>query len=336
MSRQHIPLCRYNYSVPQGSIIGPQAFIMYTHPVGDIIRNHDVEFHSYADDIQLFCEFNPKIPGDRERALGEISSCVSEIHSWMSNNMLQLNQEKTEFLVMATPYVISKLPDIKLQLGNVLVRGSANVKNLGVYFDPLMQMSTQIGAICKSVNFHIRNLWRIRKFITQEACHHAVRALVLSRIDYANSLLYGAKQMDLNRLQRLQNKAARLVFACGRDQSSSYLLCKLHWLPVKDRIQYKILLYVFKCVNDLAPSYLTNVLKLYNSHDDMNEGSRRRLRSSADATRLVVPRSKRKAGDNSFHVCGPRLWNQLPVSIREALSVCTFKRLLKNNLFTKY
>ena len=89
MSQQHI----LNYSVPQGSIVGPQGFIMYTHPVGDIIRAHNICFHTYADDTQLFCDFNPKIPGDCERALGVLTSCVSEINTWMCQNMLQLNQE---------------------------------------------------------------------------------------------------------------------------------------------------------------------------------------------------------------------------------------------------
>ena len=331
MSLQHV----LNYSVPQGSIVGPQGFIMYTHPVGDIIRAHNICFHTYADDTQLFCDFNPKIQGDCERALGVLTFCVSEINTWMCQNMLQLNQEKTEFIVIATPRTLSNLPEIHLKLGGVSIRASTTVKNLGVIIDASMNMSGQISAICKSVNFHIRNLWRIRKFITREACHHAVRALVLSRIDYANSLLYGAKQIDLQRLQRLQNKAARLVFACGRDQSSSHLLCTLHWLPVEDRIKYKILLYVYKSLNNQAPKYLAEILKLYNASNS-TEGSRRRLRSSSDATRLAIPRSKRQAGDNSFHVCGPRLWNGLPVSIREAPSVTVFKRQLKTHLFPKY
>ena len=221
-----------------------------------------------------------------------------------------------------------------MELGNITVHTSSSVKNLGVIFDSTMSMSDQVSGLCKSVNFHIRNLWRVRRFITQEACHHAVRSLVLSRIDYANSLLFGAKEVDLKRIQRLQNKAARLVFACGRDQSSSQLLCTLHWLPVKDRIKYKVLLYIYKCLHDLAPSYLTNALVLYNVSDG-NDDSRRRLRSSSDVTRLVVPRSRRKTGDKAFHVVGPYLWNQLPVDIRETESVHIFKRHLKTHLFPK-
>ena len=153
-----------------------------------------------------------------------------------------------------------------------------------------MNMSGQISAICKSVNFHIRNLWRIRKFITREACHHAVRSLVLSRIDYANSCFTDPRKLisNIQWLQRLQNKAARSVLACGRDQSSSHLLCTLLWLQVEDRIKYKNLLYVYKSLDNQAPKYLTDILKLYNASKS-TEDSRRRLRSSSDATRLFLP-----------------------------------------------
>ena len=85
----------------------------------------------------------------------------------------------------------------------------------------------------------MRNLWRIRCFITQDACHHAVRALVLYHIDYANSLLFGAREIDLKCLQHLQNKAAQLVFACGRHKCSVELLNSLHWLQVKDHICFE-------------------------------------------------------------------------------------------------
>ena len=117
-------------------------------------------------------------------------------------------------------------------------------------------MPCHISNLCRILNFHLRNLWRIRRFLSQEACHHVVRALILSRIDYANSLLYGARERDLKRLQRLQNKAARLVYACGRDKCSAELLSALHWLPVKERLNFKTMLNVYNCISGKDPAYL--------------------------------------------------------------------------------
>ena len=157
----------------------------------------------------------------------------------MVRNKLQLNQDKPEFFVVASPRVLNLVPNIRLNIDGTIIKPSISVRNLGVTFDSSMNMSILISNLCKTVNFHICNLWRIRRFITQDVCHHAVRALVLARIDYANSLLFGACKADIKRLQRLQNKSARLVFACGRDRCFVELLNTLHWLQVKDRICFQ-------------------------------------------------------------------------------------------------
>ncbi|XP_033641648.1 uncharacterized protein LOC117301730 [Asterias rubens] len=139
-------------------------------------------------------------------------------------NTLRLNQDKTEFFLIAKRNVSAALPDLHLSVGALSIRRSTSIKNLGVTIDESLTMTSQVNTICKSVNFHIRNLWRIRRFITIDACHQVVRGLVLSRLDYANCLLNGAREADLTRPQRLQNKAARLVMACGRDVPSIDLL----------------------------------------------------------------------------------------------------------------
>ena len=140
-----------------------------------------------------------------------LSSCIDVINEWMIQNTLRLNQDKTEFFLIANRNVSAALSDISLKLGELSIQRSTLIKNLGVTFDDSLTMYCQINTICKSVNFHIRNIWRIRRFITTEACHHIVRGLVLSRLDYANSLLFGAREADLTRLQRLQNKAAVVI-----------------------------------------------------------------------------------------------------------------------------
>lgn len=267
------------------------GFTLYTTPVGDIIRDHGIMFHMYADDIQLYINFNPKIQGDCQLAITRLTSCISKISDWMTVNTLQLNQTKTEFIVFASNHVLPSLANLELRLGDVSIYPSAAVKNLGVILDSPLNMSDHVSSLCRSINFHIRNLWRIRRFITRAACHNAVRGQVLSRLDYANSLFLGARaiDLDLKRPQRLQNKAARLVLSCGRDQPSANLLQELHWLPVNERIQYKIMLYIYKCLHGEAPLYLDERISLQSSNDPL--GARRRLRSHSDFTRMSTLRS---------------------------------------------
>ena len=136
------------------------------------------------------------------------------------------------------------------------------------------------------------------------------------------SLLFGSKKKDLVRLQRLQNRAARIIFQVSRRHHTSPLLKSLHWLPIERRIQFKILLHVFKTLNDLSPVYLTDCITIY-------VPPREGLRSNSDSLTLIIPRSKRATGDGSFSVSGPSLWNQLPHAIR-SLKLHDFKKTSKN------
>ena len=207
---------------------------------------------------------------------------------------------------------------------------SENIRNLGVIFDSQMTMADQISAISRSVTFHIRNISRIRRYLDFETCNHIVRSLVLSRLDYGNALLAGSNAKDIARLQRLQNWAAKLIFCKSRRDHASPLLHQLHWLPVNQRIYFKILLYVYKCLNGLGPAYLTSCLSLYSP-------AREGLRSASDFTRLVVHhihnRTVKSAINRTFYLAAPGLWNALPQSIRCARTVSIFKKGLKSHLF---
>ena len=147
---------------------------MYTTPVGDIIRESGISFHSYADDIQLYVEFNPKVIAEREGALAKLTSCITKINGWMVANKLQLNQDKTEFILFANKRALPGLVDIELRLDSITIYPKSSVKDLGVILDASLSMSSHINSVCSAGNYHIRNLWRIRRFISQDACHNAV------------------------------------------------------------------------------------------------------------------------------------------------------------------
>ena len=186
-------------------------------------------------------------------------------------------------------------------------------------------MKDHVTNICKNTNFHLCHIGRIRKYLTRSSAKAIVHALITSRLDNNNSLLYGLLDCEIKRLQRVQNNAARIVTRSKRREHITPVLRSLHWLPISSRIVFKILLLTFKAINGHAPSYLTDLLVPYHPA--------RQLRSSNSGS-LTVPKTKLVTyGDRSFSKGASILWNSLPQSIRASPTVSTFKSHLKTHLF---
>ena len=318
------------YGLPQGSIVGPSAFNIYTIPIGRIIRKFQLSFHTYADDIQLYTSFDPHDQSSITSALNQLSSCITAIKSWMTLNMLKLNDEKTEFTVITSPHLSRLLPPISLSLGGQMIHPSAKVRNLGVIFDSHMSMSQHIQSLCTSLNFQLRNISQLRRFMDFDTSNHVIRALILSRLDYGNGLLLGVNKTDIQRLQRVQNWAARLVHRAAKHEHTSPLLHSLHWLPVHKRITFKVLCLVYKCLHRTVPCYLSSCVSAYIP-------PRPNLRSANDTTRLSVPNTThilKTVERKSFELTSPSMWNSLPPVIRESPTLQSFKKHLKSFLYS--
>ena len=159
-----------------------------------------------------------------------------KLKRWMTANKMKLNDQKTEFFIAAHQQDQGHLSGLTLQLDDDnKFSASSNVRNLGVVFDTNMPMSDQVSAICRTANFHLSNLWRIRRFIDKDTCANAVSALIISCLDYCKSILHEISKYGINGLQRLQNKAAKLVFASGRRAHVTPILKDLHWFRMEER-----------------------------------------------------------------------------------------------------
>ena len=191
-------------------------------------------------------------------------------------------------------------------------------------FDSHLTMRENISRMCSTSYFQLRSIAAIRDSLSQEATIHLVHAFVTSRIDYCNSLLFGLPEYAIKRLQCVQNVAARMVVRKSKRDSATCILKQLHWLPVKQRIEFKILLITFKALKGVAPSYLQCLLQQY--------VPTRSLRSES-ANLLIVPKTHRKIGTQTFMYAAPTLWNQLPPHLRMMNSLSTFKSALKTHLF---
>lgn len=153
-----------------------------------------------------------------------------------------------------------------------------------------------------------------------------IHAFVFSRLDYCNSSYTGVSHASLRRLQAAQNAAARLLTGTRKYDHISPVLASLGWLTIRDRVDFKMLVYAYKCLNGLAPSYLSELLEVHKPS--------RSLRSAEKGIVLSVPRTKYKQrGDRAFAVVAPKLWNTLPLYIRSAPTIGSFKSLLKIHLF---
>jgi len=201
----------------------------------------------------------------------------------------------------------------------------SNVRDLGIFLDSQLSISDQVTSLCRAGYYQLRQLRTITQSLTPDAATTLVHSFISGRLDYCNSLLYGIADHHMKRLQSVQNAAARLVTCTRRSEHITLVLQSLHWLPVHQRVAYKMAMLVHKCLNGRAPAYLA---------DDLCWAGRRRPGSrSADRCVLDVPRVCSSFGDRTFAVAGPRVWNDLPQSLRDpSLSESVFGKRLKTYL----
>ena len=199
-----------------------------------------------------------------------------------------------------------------------------NFTILGVTLDSTLALTKHVKQTVRASYFHLRALRHIRHVLTDENAKTIGAALIHSKLDYSNAILYGTSQENISSLQRVQNSLARIISNPSRPMPSAMLLSSLHWLPVKSRINYKIACLTHTALHDHQPTYLAQLLQPYNPP--------RSLRSS-DQHLLTVPRTHFRISDRSFDVAAPKIWNSLPFNLRTLTSSSAFRSALKTHLF---
>ena len=303
--------------VPQRSVLGPLLFTLYTTPLSSVIQGHNLDHHLYADDTQIYISLTTP---DACRSLNQLRDCLQDV-LWMKNCKLKLNANKTEFIIIGTVTQRAKLDGFfPIHILNQSVTPAPSVSNLGVNFDESFNFKQHISNTCRCCFYHIRDLRRIRRFLSLSVAKTIATALVSSRLDYCNSLLYNTANKDI---ASVQNYLARVVTR-SRFSSSVPLLKSLHWFPVHYRIIFKICTISYQALASKQPTYLNSMLTPARNS--------RELRSTS-SNPLYIPRVKTKAGTRAFSVAAPTLWNSLPVSVKSEGNIVSYRRRLKTDLF---
>ena len=309
--------------VPQGSVLGPILFCIYTIELSRLLAKHGVCFKLFADDTQFYLTLSDVVNVEEK-----IGNLMRDIGKWMEMKQLKLNENKTECLVVGKHKDLASLDISRLNINNNTMVVSSEVKDLGVQVDCNLSFKSQINQTVKIAAYHLRNIAFVRKYLDEKTTKMLIHNHVINKLDYCNSLYYGLPNYLLRKLQLIMNRAARLVKGVHIRESITPALVELHWLPIKARLVHKICVMTYQALNCGKPKYIRELL------DDFSVNTEMTLRHSDVLHRLNEPRCNYELGFRAFKNCAPRLYNKLPESVKNSENIKTFKRKLKTYLFT--
>ena len=312
------------HGVPQGSVLGPLFYALYTDNIESIVEKHKLQVHLYADDVQIYFCFKPEHRQIQERNLQD---CINSITAWMNESFLKLNPDKTKIKLFVPRKNTLNSASVTLSNENLVIEPVNTVIVLGVTLGSGKLTGQFISKKISVCNFHLRNLRSIRDCLPQKTKILVVKNMIISQLDYCNSLLLCSPFCDISPLQRILNKAVRFIFNLRRFDRTSPFLFKLHVLPVTHRIRFKACLLAHNIVYKKAPLYMQDKFLLFEPTTSME------FRSGIGRDRLMfqVNLQQHKSGNLYSKVITE--WNSLPLALRNIQSIETFKPKLKAIFF---
>ena len=257
LDRHRSSIVKCTSGVPQGSVLGPILFTLYTAPVADVITSSGVNYQ-YADDTQLFYALTAS---EIDTSLTVVEDCSRTVKRWFLENDLLLNADKSEVMFVGTAAQLQKTDHIQsVNVADAALPVSRKLKSLGVVLDRHLNFSDHVITVARACNYHIWALRHIRHLLTEDIAHTLACSIVTSKLDYCNAVLHGVPLKNVAVLQRVQNNLAQVVLQKPKTAHATPLLKSLHWLPVDKRIQYKMILMTYKVKVSKTPDYLSKLI----------------------------------------------------------------------------
>ena len=292
--------------VPQGSILGPLLFVIFINDLASISPSIDIDM--YADDTTLTTSSNTAL--NIESTLNREIKLISE---WMKVNNLILNTNKTKFMLIGTRQRLNKMGPVSVLINEAPVERVTRYKSLGLLVDECLTWNDHVDYITRKINSKLGILKRIKPCLPLPQLQLIYKSLILPHIDYCSTVWGQRFLYHTIKLDKLQNRAARIILSAAWDTPSKELLSQLNWPTITNRFQYSKSITVFKALHNLAPSYICNKF--------INQGSVHNYQTrSITNNKLFIPKHRTTYMKHSLTISGSILFNSLPFIQPNSLS----------------
>ena len=254
----------------------------------------------------------------------QLENCTASVHAWLQINGLQLNPTKSAVIQFTATRGRDRVDDVtSLQVSNAAIKPSSTIKSLGVTLDRKLSFDAHVTNVCRLCYCHIRALRHVRESLPYDVARTVACSIIGSRLDYCNSLLAGTSKSNLVKLQRVQNTLAhtRVINRQVKSDHITPVLKELHWLPIENRVTFKLATLAYNIKSTGQPVYLRELLSDYEPVRTLRSSSRRLLTVNVANTVLAT---------RGFRHSAVSVWNSLPDSIRNSTNIHIFKRNVKH------
>lgn len=303
--------------VPQGSILGPLLYTIYTSKFSDCIMYCKHSF--YADDTQLYFSFNPS---EVQLACENINDDLSRLLQEAKNHSLNINPVKSSLILFGRSYVISEISErVKVKIDNEVIPVVNETKNLGVIFDSGLRFKKQVSNMIRNAYFKLKILFNSRHLLSHKLKITLCELFVLSQFNYC-STLYGfcIDKQDSNRIQKVQNACIRFIYGIRKYDHVTYKLKELKWITMENKRKYHALCFFHKLIKLKSPQYLYNKIRFRTDVHNIN------IRKK---DMLSLPPHKTSLFQRSFSYNVVKMYNGIKPEFK-SMSPCLFKRKVKN------
>ena len=296
--------------VPQGSVLGPVLFLIFINDLPLFTEGANVDI--YADDTTMHVADKDRVKIEKSLQQG-----ANGFKRWCTSNNMLINTHKTTLMTLGARQNLSRIETVHVYLDEDIIKEVNHEKLLGIIIDRNLTWDKQIDAVCLNVTRRITLLKLLSKYVNKSGLKQYYNSYSLPVLDYGCLIWGHCSNLNINRLVKLQERAARIILSVDYTTPSNIMFRDLNWLPFTKRFQYHTCVMMYKALNDLAPEYISSQFsKTLETHS-------RHLRS-VDNELLRVPYSRTCYFEKSFTVDGAKQWNNLPVNLRTLPNLNSF------------